>query len=173
MIAGADRARRWPAGLIRAAIEGVWRNLESGKWKSEAALREACGADDATLIRIINFLTRWEFVDTKRSPELLVRRKPGSISPLETFEVLSRLADGSPTPTARPRFAERVACGACGSRELGFVGVNEVECNRCHEKQWYTIVPEEKTRSHARSRLLDRVLIRFGLRQRYQDQAIA
>ena len=173
MITGADRTRRWPTGLIRVAIERVWRNLESGKWKSKAALREACGADDDTVTRIINFLTRWEFVDTKRSPELLVRRKPGALSPVETFEVLSRLSDGSPTQTARPRIAERVSCGACGSRDLGFVGVNEVECNRCHEKQWYAIVLEEKTRSHAGPSFLDRVLIRFGFAQRYRDQMVA
>lgn len=167
---GTKRGATRPTGMT---LESVWQSLESGKWKSEAALRETCGADDDTLTRIINFLTRWEFVEIQPSPELLVRRKPGSVSPVETFEILRRLADESPTPTKRPKIAERMACRACGSRELGFVGVNEVECNRCHEKQWYAVVLEEKTRSHARPRFLDRVLIGFGFQQRYQDQATA
>jgi len=166
MLTDADPTRRGPTGVVRVAIEGVWRSLENGKWKSEVVLREACGADNDTLTRIINFLTRWEFVDIKPSPELLVRRKPGSVSPVETFEVLSRLADGSPKPATWSRVAERVVCRVCGSRELGFVGVNEVECNRCHEKQWYAIVLEEKTHSPARSRFLDWVLTRFGFSQR-------
>ena len=159
MITGTDETRRGSTGLIGTSLKSVWHSLEGGKWKSEAALRQACGADDDTLTRIINFLARWQFVDIKPSPELLVRRKPGSISPLETFEILRRLASGSPPPTTRPRIAERVACRRCGSPELRFLGVNEVECTRCHEKQWYTIVSKEKTR------FLDRVLNRFRFPQ--------
>jgi hypothetical protein len=150
MTTGADRTRRGPTRLTGMTLESVWQTLESGKWKSEATLREACGADDDTLTSIINFLTRWNFVDIKPSTELLVRRKPGSISPVETFEILRRLADDSSTPMTRPRIAERVTCRACGSPELGFVGVNEVECNRCHERQWYAVLAEEKDSARPR-----------------------
>jgi len=150
-------------------LETVWRSLESGKWKSEAALREACGADDDTLTRIINFLTRWGFVDIKRSPELLVRRKPGSVSPVETLEILRRLADEPPTPTTQPTIAERVACRACSSRELDFVGPNEVECKRCHERQWYAVAPEEKSGPTAEPGLLHRILARFSFPLRHED----
>lgn len=173
MVTGADRRRREPTSLMGMTLQNVWQSLESGKWKSEATLREACGADGDTLTRIINFLTRWEFVDIKPSPELLVRRKSGCISPVETFEILRRLADESPTPTKRPTIAERVSCRACGSRELGFLRVNEVVCNRCHEKQWYAVVLEEKTLSHARFRFLDRVLTSFGFLQNHQNHAKA
>jgi hypothetical protein len=157
--------------LTGMTLESVWQSLEGGKWKSFAVLSQTCGADHDTLTRIINFLARWEFVDIKPSPELLVRRKPGSISPVETFKALSRLAEESPTPAAHVRIAERVACRNCGSRELEFVGVNEVECNRCQEKQWYAIMRRENTGSFAY--FIDRVLNPLKFLRLQQDDAIA
>ena len=161
--------RQGSARLKVVTLENVWRTLECGEWMSRVALEEACGTDDTVLTRIISFLARWEFVDVKSSPELVVRRKPGIISPLETFEALRTFADQQLGGCARGRIAERVACRICSSRELTFVGPNEVECNRCHERQWYAIEPcgERKREARSSSRLgfVDRVRVRFGLLQ--------
>ena len=51
-------------------LESVWKNLESGKWNSEA-LRKACGANDETPTRIVSVPARWDLVDIKPSPKLL------------------------------------------------------------------------------------------------------
>jgi hypothetical protein len=169
------RIRQGTVDPTRIVLKGVWRSLEGGKWKSRAALKEASDADDDSLTCIINFLTRWEFVDIKQFPELLLRRKPGSFSPMETFEVLSRLADQSLPLPSRSRIGERVACRACDWQELNFVGPNEVECTRCHEKQWYAIEAEARTerKSSYYLRILDQVLGRLGLPQRHQDNMVA
>ena len=119
-------------------LQAVWLALRDEGWVSKQSLREASGLDDNTLNRIINFLDRWDFVEVQRSPELLIRRKSGGISPQETFDLLIGMATASPL-TMRPKLAERVACRLCNGRELRFVGENEVVCNHCHEKQWYAI----------------------------------
>jgi hypothetical protein len=167
------RRRREATRLVGTALENVWQSLESGKWISRAALKEACLIDDDTLTQIIIFLGRWEFVDIKSSPEPLLRRKLGSISPMETFGVLCGLANKSPTPPTRFSIAERVACRACNWQELSFVGVNEVECDRCHERQWYTIELREEAQFLRRLRFVDRVLVWLGLPQRNQDNIVA
>jgi len=157
------RTKQGTAGLTDAALKCVWHSLECEKWVSRAALKAASGADDNSLTCIINFLERWEFVDVKPFPQLLLRRKPGSFSPMEIYEVLRRLADQSAPRTSRPRIAERVACRACSSRELNFVGSNEVECIRCHEKQWYALEAEagSKCKTPVRFRLLNRISSRL------------
>ena len=119
-------------------LQVVWQVLRDGDWASKQSLREASGVDDNTINRIISFLDRWDFVDVQRSPELLIRRKPGAISPEETFALLTEMVAASPL-SKRPKLAERVACRICNGRELSFVGGNEVECDHCHEKQWYAI----------------------------------
>jgi hypothetical protein len=155
---------------LALTLETVWQILESDQWKSQTSLRELCGVDDDTLTNIINFLTRWEFVDVQRSPELLVRRKPGAISPVETFHLLQGFTQG--LPSTRDKLAERVACRVCSGRELSFIGVNEVECNRCHERQWYTIEAGESFNEPAaaqqptRLSFLGRALVRLGFPQR-------
>jgi hypothetical protein len=118
-------------------LEAVWQLLENGRWESKQALREASGVDDDTINQIINFLSRWAFVDVQRSPEFLVRRRSGVISPMETFDFL-RLITQHPS-TTRAKIAERVACRVCNGRRLSLIGVNEVECGQCNEKQWYAI----------------------------------
>jgi len=129
-------------------LETVWRTLENGKWEPKSALLEASGVDDETLTNVINFLARWNFVEVERSSELLIRRKRGAISPVETLEVLSGIADGESISKTRRTLAERLACRVCDGRELNFVGENEVECNECHEKQWYSLeTPEPLGRS--------------------------
>jgi len=164
------RTEKGTAGLTEVALTSVWHGLKCGKWISRVALKEASGTDDDSLTCIINFLTRWEFVDVKPFPELLVRRKPGSFSPMEIYGVLRRLADQSAPSTSRSRIAERVACRACNSRELNFVGPNEVECTRCHEKQWYAIDAETGTerKTPMPLRFLNEISRRLGP-QRYRD----
>jgi hypothetical protein len=163
--------RRHDEVRLAMPLEAVWQILENGKWESKQALREASGVDDDTLSRIINFLNRWNFVDIQRSPELLVRRRPEAISPVETFDLLRAITDSSSIPTTRPRLAERVACRVCNGRDLKFVGINEVECTGCHEKQWYAIEPREALTDHetaqspTRLGLLERVLVRLGFPQ--------
>ena len=125
------------------ALENIWRILENGKWKTIPALAEASGLDPETLTRIINFLTRWNFAETQRSPQLLVRRRRDTISPTQTLEFLSEIDNSPPIQQAGHRLAERIACRRCNGRELKFVGENEVECERCHEMQWYSLDKSE------------------------------
>jgi len=154
-------------------LESVWAILENGEWESKQALREASGDDEDTLSRIINFLHRWNFVDIQNSPNLLVRRKPGTISPLETFDLLRAITNHPSPSSTRRKLAERVACRVCGERNLRFIGANEVECARCHEKQWFALETKEPftqhkevARSPDRLHLASRILIRLGFPQR-------
>jgi hypothetical protein len=164
-------------------LEAVWQILAKGRWESNQALEKASGVDDDTLTRIINFLDRWKFVDIRQSPELMVKRKAYALSPVETFDLLRAIANRSspPIPTTRPKIAERVACRACNGRALSFVGLNEVECNQCHEKQWHaieakedgeTLTDREGTRSPAPLGLQDRILVRLGHPQKAFDAHI-
>ena len=157
----------------RMTLETVWRILENGRWEPRAALKEASGVDDETLTNIINFLNRWNFVDIERSPEILVRRKPGAISPVETLQLLRQITDRASPPTPGHRFAERVACRVCEGRNLSFIGINEVECNQCHEKQWYAVeTPDPRSRTHIETgdqvvlSLGGRLLVKLGHPQR-------
>jgi len=118
-------------------LEVVWQLLETGRWASRQALKEATGVDDDTLNRIINFLSRWSFIDVRRTPEVLVRRRSGAISPVATFALLKSLS-GNQTIN-RPKLAERVSCRICNGRKLSFIGENEVQCDQCKETQWYII----------------------------------
>lgn len=125
-------------------LEVVWSALCENEWLSSSELKAASGADDNTLIRIVDFLVRWNFAEVRRSPRLHVRRKSGAISPTEVVGLLRTINQTSQaivTDRRRAfRLAERVACRACGSTGLRLVGENEVECTRCHEHQWCTIV---------------------------------
>jgi hypothetical protein len=149
-------------------LEVVWQILEDGRWESKEALRKASGLDDDTLTTIINFLNRWNFVDVERSPELLVRRKPTSISPIETLELLREITTPSQVQSNN-LLAERLACRVCSGRDLSFIGINEVECNQCHEKQWYAMEKVESldkidvgTDDRKELGALGRLLVRLG-----------
>jgi hypothetical protein len=152
------------------ALRTVWGVLENGGWVCKEALSEATRVDDGMLSRIIHFLDRWDFVETRNT---LVRRKPGAISPVETLDLLRAFSGESKHPSVprtHHRLAERVACRVCGKEELNFIGQNEVECAECHEKQWFALerrpltAPKtaELTDHHG---LLRRTLIRFGFAQ--------
>jgi Zn finger protein HypA/HybF involved in hydrogenase expression len=120
-------------------LEGVWSVLEDGEWESKQALADGAGVDDDNLNRVIDFLDRWRFVEVQRTPELLVRRRPGSVSPLDTFQLLNTITNVESTQSVRRRIAERVACRTCGGRNLTLCDHNQVECAQCHDKQWYAI----------------------------------
>ena len=147
----------------------MWANLKTDEWESSTQLEAASGYDAATIIRIIKFLKRWNFVDVETWPELRVRRKPNHLSPTETFEALFELRRESPPLGV---VAERVACRSCGGRELEFVQRNEVECVTCHEKQWYSVGREEtlgdpgNADPDRKPSLVDRAFIRLGIHRK-------
>jgi hypothetical protein len=124
-------------------LETVWSTLSENRWVSTNQLRAASGADERTLMCIVDFLVRWNFAEVRSFPSIQVRRKPGAISPIQTVSLLRAMNKTiQPTTIAlkgKGRLAERVACRVCGARSLRATGVNEVECTRCHERQWYTI----------------------------------
>lgn len=173
-VTGSDA--KWPMSKEKrnetqsaTTLETVWRILENGKWERKAALLEACSVSDETLINVITFLTRWNFVEIEQNPELRIRRKPGAISPVKILEVLHGIADRDPIQKTGRKLAERLACRVCNGRELNFVGANEVECNRCYEKQWYSVeAPEPLRRSAAETEAPEelsiggRLLVRLG-----------
>lgn len=152
-------------------LEEVWKVLGNGQWESTRTLSWASGLDDARIGRIINFLDRWDFAETRNAPDLQVRQKPGATSPVEVISQLRAIANQSQLHR-RLKLAERVACRECGERKFNFLGNNQVECVRCHEKQWYSIELNENVRGlgkaeterHPRS-LMKRLLVRIGFPQ--------
>lgn len=125
-------------------LEAIWEVLENGAWTSKRNLQESTGIDEDTLHRAINFLDRWNFIEIQRSPELLLRRKPGIISPLQTFDLLRAVTTSDLADSNRRRLAQRVACRVCGGHDLAPIDKNEVECTQCHEKQWYSLEIENE-----------------------------
>jgi hypothetical protein len=145
-ISNAQQSRAYLKESESMTLEGVWKVLRDGRWESKRTLSSASGVDDARLGRIMNFLERWQFTETRNAPDLQIRRIPGMNSPVKVITLLRSLANQSPIKPGRFRLAERVNCRACGARNFNHLGENEVECTRCHEKQWYTI--EIKSRSY-------------------------
>jgi len=123
-------------------LETVWAALPEKRWESAEALGRTSGVDEDTLKRVVDFLVRWDFVETGRFPELRIRRKAGALSPVEAVGLVSAAISTQPIPlekNGRARLAERIACLACGNRNFTFLEGNEVECTKCHEKQWFAI----------------------------------
>jgi len=120
-------------------LDALWKTLENGKWKTLAALKEATGVDSRVIDATVSFLSRWDFIEIERSPELQIRRKPDTISPTETLNLLQELAHEPTTQTLEHTLAERVACRVCNGHNLLPAGRNLVECEGCHEKQWATL----------------------------------
>ena len=123
-------------------LETVWAAVPEKRWESAEALGRTSGVDEDTLKRVVDFLVRWDFVETGRFPELRIRRKAGALSPVEVVGLIQTVTSTQPIPlkqSGRARLAERVACCACGNRNLTFLTENEVECTKCHEKQWFAI----------------------------------
>ena len=155
---------------LDVTFQNVWDLLENYQWRSKQTLSEASSVDIDTLDRLINFLDRWGFVEIRRTPELLVRRGPGAVSVVETFNLLCSINRGLPD-SGRRRVAERVACRVCGGRNLSSVGENLVECMECHEKQWFAVEVDESYRNAEsaelprRLGLFRRVFVRLGFPQ--------
>jgi hypothetical protein len=154
-------------------IELVWSALCEDQWLSVNELKAVSGADENTLIRIVDFLSRWNFVEVRRSPKVLVRRRTGVISPTQVVGLLRAIGGTSETatvtiPTRGSRLAERVACQLCGGRSFRVVGENEVECTGCHEEQWYAIdIPDpEKVDLQSDQSMLARIIMRLRVPRR-------
>jgi len=124
-------------------LERVWGALREGEWESRRELEAASGVDTDTLTRMINFLERWDYVETRSAPDPQVRRKSNVVSPLETFQLLHSITRQQTKPARSHVIAERVACCKCRGQQLRVVGLNEVECCLCHERQWHVIERRE------------------------------
>ncbi len=124
-------------------LDSVWSALSEDHWISAEQLRDASGADEQTLRRVVDFLVRWNFAEARREPSLRVKRRADAISPTDVVQVLNAARDAPETKANGPnglyRRAERVACRTCGGRSLRETGENEVECTTCHERQWRAI----------------------------------
>jgi hypothetical protein len=154
-------------------IELVWSALCEDQWLSVNELKAVSGADENTLMRVVDFLSRWNFVEVRRSPNICVRRRTGVISPTEVVGLLRAVSGSSETaavaiPKRGLRLAERVACQLCGGRSFHVVGENEVECTACHEEQWYAIdIPtSEKVDLESSQGMLARIIMRLHIPRR-------
>ena len=114
--------------------------MSERRWRRLGDLEESTGAEPGKLMRIIDFLVSWEFAEVRHSPSPQIRRKPGSLPPVDVIEILDVGFEGAFTAQKRSvRLAERLSCRVCGWKQLLRVDVNEVECLKCHERQWYSI----------------------------------
>jgi hypothetical protein len=151
--------------LRRRLLEVVWSKLSERRWRPIRDLETCTGADSSRLTRIIDFLVCWEFAEVRHSPTLQIRRKPGTLPPVDVVEILGVGLDGALTARKRSlRLAERVACCACGFEKLRRVDVNEVECEKCNERQWYSIEISER-RYEKRPNSIQKTLARLGFPQ--------
>ena len=151
-------------------LESVWSAIPELEWESQEELKQTSGLDEGTLKRTVDFLVRWEFVEVKQDPDTQIRRKPGAISPVQTVTLLRSIDDPkSPEPSDGVRIATRIACRVCGCKNLTLSGHNEVECETCHEKQWFAIdkttkkLPEVDT--PIRLSIWKRMFVRLGIPQ--------
>jgi hypothetical protein len=146
-------------------LEVVWSRLSERRWRRLSELEASTGADSNRLMAIIDFLVCWEFAETRHSPTLQVRRRSGALPPIDVVEILHAGKEDTLTVRNRNlRVAERVACRLCGSSRLRRVGVNMVECTKCHETQWYSINIREHC-YEARPNGLQKTLARLGFPQ--------
>ena len=120
-------------------LEAVWSALPEDGWESAEALQEMASVDESTLQLEIDFLVRWGFAETRRLPELQVRRKPGVAFPVNVIRLLRLISAPKSSIHRKPWLAERIACRVCGKRNFNFLGENQVECVGCSERQWFTI----------------------------------
>jgi len=151
--------------LRRRLLEVVWSKLSERRWRALGNLMESTGAEAGKLMRIIDFLVCWEFAEVRHSPNLEIRRKPGNLPPVDVIEILDVGLEGALTARKRSvRLAERISCRICGCRQFLRVDVNEVECLKCQDRQWYSI--EVSDRHYERPpNSIQKVLVRLGFPQ--------
>ena len=146
-------------------LEIVWSKLSERRWRPLKELEVCTGADSGRLMRIIDFLVSWEFAEVRHSSNLQIRRRRGILPPVDVVELLDVGFDGALTARKRNfRVAERVACRVCGFQKLRRVGVNEVECVKCHERQWNSIEISEH-RYGKQPNSIQKTLVRLGFPQ--------
>jgi hypothetical protein len=150
-------------------LETVWSRLSEDRWLEAGELKAASGADENTLMRVVEFLVRWNFAEVRKEPNLQVKRRPGAISPTDVVRVLRAAQETPELKLAASngvfRLAERFACRMCGGGRLRVTGRNEVECKRCHERQWYAIDVNRGRRGYEREGMLKRLLVRKNVRE--------
>jgi hypothetical protein len=115
-------------------VEAVWTALKDGAWMPIRTLKDISGLDDEALMRVVNFLARWRFVEVEKFPEFRVKRRVGVISPVTAFRLLRGAVkndSGNKLLSGRKRLAERVACRICQGRRFKLTERNEVECLNC------------------------------------------
>ena len=128
----------------RRLLEVIWSKLSEHRWRPIKELGASTGADLSKLTQVIDFLVCWEFAEIRHAEAPEVRRKPGTLPPVDMVEILDIGLDGALTARQRSlRLAERIACHICGWKQLRRTGLNEVECVKCHERQWYSIEVSE------------------------------
>ncbi len=134
-------------------LDTIWAAIPERRWEFAEALNKTLGVDEQTFRRVVNFLVRWDFIEIEQSPELRIRKKAGALSPIEVVNLLSLVNSAKPRSkrNRRTRLAERVACRACGSLNLTHLAENEVECAKCHERQWFTIEKPQKDSESVRN----------------------
>jgi hypothetical protein len=128
--------------------------LQEGKWESTQKLSDACGLDENTTKRVVNFLIHWNFAEAQIFPDLRVRRRKGAMDPVATVEILHSLTpiENGREAIAEPHvLAERVTCRVCASPSLKQVDENEAECGKCHERQWLTLSKVDLTNGSVKS----------------------
>jgi hypothetical protein len=120
-------------------IEGLWSSLTES-WQFIDDLKTQSRLDEETFRKVFNFLGKWGFIEIRGLPRLSVRRRPGTISPILTVQLLRTLTN-QPEPSRKTNHvvAQRISCRSCGSKNLRLLDQNQVECTRCSEKQWYAI----------------------------------
>lgn len=90
-------------------LDAIWSALPEDRWITREALKEATGTDDITLIRAINFLTRWNFIETRTTPEPQIRRREGAIDPTKAVEQLREVTANRRLPTTLTETVPNVA----------------------------------------------------------------
>jgi hypothetical protein len=152
------------------SLDTVWAALPELEWTSAERIQATTGLDYDCLSHILDFLIRWQFVEARNDPELRIRRRFGTISPVDVVEDIRRFKAAESKASLslrRVKLVERVACRVCGERSFNFVGQNLVECQRCQERQWYAIETEKTARIQE--------LVKLGLgglRRFLKDQVI-
>jgi len=151
-------------------LESVWSAIPELEWESQETLKQTSGLDEGTLKQTVEFLARWEFVEIRQYPDVQIRRKPGALSPVQTVTLLRSIDEPkSPEPSDGVRIATRIACRVCGCRNLTLTGHNEVECETCHEKQWFSLDRKTNKLSEVgtptRRSIWKRMFVRLGIPQ--------